>query len=93
MTREVLLSILRDAPAFSEKAGAFNVQAEHRVTFYLGTDGRGIVVHDVTALTAGDGHIEISAPEPGTIYAAYDYVHALAIKPPKDNPLKKAGFA
>jgi hypothetical protein len=93
MTREVLLSILRDSPAFSEKAGAFKVQAEHRVTFYLGTDGRGIVVHDVTGLTARDGHVEIAAPEPGTIYAAYDYVHALAVKPPKDSALKKAGFA
>ncbi len=93
MTRDVLLSILRNADGVTERAGVFEVAKDHRATFYLGSDGRGMSVHEVRSIAARDGHVELNAPEPGTIYTTYEHVEAIAIKPPKETMLKKAGFA
>ncbi len=93
MTRETLQSILRGAEGLTEKAGAFRVPSEHRVTFYLGNDGRGIVVNEIEEIKLSDEFVVLTAPEPGQVFTAYASVYAVSIKPPKPNAPKKAGFA
>jgi hypothetical protein len=93
MTRETLQSILRGAEGLTEKSGAFRVPSEHRVTFYLGTDGRGMVVNEVEEIKLSDDFLVLTAPEPGQVFAPYTAVYAVSIKPPKPNAPKKAGFA
>jgi hypothetical protein len=93
MTRETLQSILRAADGINEKSGVFRVASEHRVTFYLGTEGRGIVVNEVEEIRLADGFVTLSSQEVGSVYADYAGVYALAIKPPKPNAPHKAGFA
>ncbi len=93
MTRETLQAILRAAQGLSEKAGVFQVPSEHRVTFYLGNDGRSIVINEVQEIKLNDTFVSISAPEPGQVHAEYAAVYAVSIKPPKPNAPQKAGFA
>ncbi len=93
MTRDVLQAILRQATGFAEKGTAYRVANEHRVTFYLGSDSGSIAVQDVTAVSLHDAFMEISAAEPGNIFAGYEAIQAVAVKPPKDAAASKAGFA
>ncbi|MFT3921886.1 MAG: hypothetical protein QM778_05070 [Myxococcales bacterium] len=93
MTRETLQSILRAAEGLTDKAGAFRVPSEHRVTFYLGNEGRGIVVNEVEEIKLADDYLQLTAPEPGQVFTPYAAVYAVSIKPPKPNAPKKAGFA
>jgi hypothetical protein len=93
MTREILQAVLRGAPGVSEKSGAYRVASEHRATLYLGTDGRGMVVQEVEGLKLHDTHVQITSHELGEVFASYDSVHALAIKPPKESGPQKTGFA
>ena len=93
MTRETLQSILRGAEGLTEKAGVFRVPSEHRVTFYLGNDGRGIVVNEVEEIKLDDEFLKLTAPEPGQVFTPYAGVYAISVKPPKPNAPKKAGFA
>jgi hypothetical protein len=93
MTRETLQTILRATEGLTEKAGVFRVPSEHRVTFYLGTDGRGMVVNEVEEIRLADSFVSLTAPEPGQVYSDYTAVYAVSIKPPKPNAPKRAGFA
>jgi len=89
----MLQSILRAAEGLTEKAGAFRVPSEHRVTFYLGNEGGGIVVNEVEEIKLSDEYLQLTAPEPGQVFTPYTSVYAVSIKPPKPNAPKKAGFA
>lgn len=93
MTRETLQTILLGAEGLTEKSGVFRVPAEHRITFYLGTDGRGMVVNEVQEIKLSDNFITLTAPDPGQVHAEYATVYAVSIKPPKANAQQKAGFA
>lgn len=91
MTRDVLQAILHKADGLNEESGVFRVASEHRVTFYLGSDTRGMTVNEVQAIRLAELHVVLSTKEIGDLYCGYEAVNALAIKPPKDG--KKAGFA
>lgn len=93
MTRETLQTILLGAEGLSEKARVFRVPSEHRITFYLGTDGRGMVVNEVQEIKLSDTFVSLTAPEPGQVYSEYASIYAVSIKPPKANAPQKAGFA
>jgi hypothetical protein len=93
MTRDVLQAILRAAPGLAEKAGSYRVANEHRATFYLGNDGRGMVVNEVEAVKLSDSHVQITSKELGEVLCSYDSVAAIAIKPPKESGPSKTGFA
>lgn len=63
------------------------------MTLYLGADGRGMVVHEVESLKLHDAFVQITSHELGEIFVAYESVHALAVKPPKESGPTKTGFA
>lgn len=92
MQRDVLQSILKGQSGLAEKSGVFRVPTEHRVTFYLGTDGRGLVVNEVDAIRLLETHVALATRESGEVYCEYEMVHALSIKAPKENAPKRAGF-
>jgi hypothetical protein len=93
MNRETLQSILRAADGITEKAGVFRVPGEHRVTFYLGSDGHSMVVNEVQEIKLGESFVTLATAEVGNVYTEPGAVYAVAIKPPKPNAPKKAGFA
>jgi hypothetical protein len=93
MTRDVLQAVLSAAAGFAEKASVFRTTGDHRVTLYLGSDSRGMVVQEVTEVALHDRFVAATAEGTGTVYADYDSVFALAVKPPKEYAPKKAGFA
>ena len=67
MTRDVLQAILRSAEATAEKAGSYRVLPEHRVTFYLGTDGRGMTVNEVEEIRLADAFVTLVTSETGSV--------------------------
>jgi hypothetical protein len=93
MQRDVLQAILRASDGTSEKSGTYRVQPEHRVTFYLGTEGRGMTVNEVEEVRLADAFVALVTRETGSVYADYEAVFAVAIKPMKNNTPPRAGFA
>ena len=93
MTRDVLQAILRSAEATAEKAGSYRVLPEHRVTFYLGTEGRGMTVNEVEEIRLADSFLTLVTSETGSVHADYPAVFAVSIKPLKSNTPPRAGFA
>lgn len=93
MTRDVLQTILRASDGIAEKAGAYRVQAEHRVTFYLGSEGRGMTVNEIDEIRLADGYLTLLTRENGTVHTDYPAVFAFSVKPLKNNAPPRAGFA
>jgi hypothetical protein len=93
MTRDVLQAILRSADGIAEKNGGHRVQPEHRVTFYLGTEGRGMTVSEIEEIKLSDAFVMLVTRETGSVYADYGAVFAISIKAPKSNAPPRAGFA
>ena len=93
MTRDTLQIVLRAAVGLQEKAGTFRAPAELRVTFYLGSDGRGMVVSQIEEIRLEEGYILLKTKEIGQIFADYPALYAVSLQPPKENAPKKAGFA
>jgi hypothetical protein len=93
MQREALQKILQTATGLIEKGTTFEVPAEHRVTVYIGREGRGVAVSEVEELKLCDGFLRILAREPGEVYTDYAEVSAIAVKPPKPDTKSRAGFA
>lgn len=94
MKRDVLQAILRSSEGTSEKGGTYRVQAEHRVTFYLGAEGRGgMTVNEVEEIRLFDSFLALVTRETGSVFAEFDAIFAVAIKPMKNNAPPRAGFA
>jgi hypothetical protein len=93
MNRDVLQAILRAEGVSSDKGGVYRVQAEQRVTFYLGTEGRGMTVNEVEEIRLSDTFLTLVTRETGSVHSDYTAVFALAVKPLKDNAPPRAGFA
>lgn len=93
MTRDVLQAILRSADGIAEKGGSYRVQDEQRVTFYLGTEGRGMTVNEVEEIKLSDAFVSVTTRETGSVFADYEAVFAISIKTTKTNTPPRAGFA
>jgi hypothetical protein len=93
MNRDVLQAILRAEGVNPDKGGVFRVQAEQRVTFYLGTEGRGMTVSEVEEVRLADLFLTLVTRETGNVHTDYTSVFALAVKPLKSNTPPRAGFA
>jgi hypothetical protein len=93
MTRDVLQAILRASEGTSEKGGTYRVQPEARVTFYLGSEGRGMTVSEVEELRLADAFVALLTRENGTVFVDYDAIFAVAIKATKNTAPPRAGFA
>lgn len=93
MTRDVLQAILRASEGTSEKSGTYRVQPETRVTFYLGTEGRGMTVNEVEEIRLADAFVSLLTRESGSVYVDYVAIFAVAVKATKTNAPPRAGFA
>jgi hypothetical protein len=93
MTRDVLQAILRSADGIVEKGGSYRVQADNRVTLYLGTEGRGMTVNEVEEIKLADAFLNVATRETGNVFADYAAVFAISIKTNKNNAPPRAGFA
>lgn len=93
MTRDTLHTVLRAAGGLQEKSGTFRASPEQRVTFYLGGDGRGLVVSQIEEIRLEESYFVIKTKEIGQIFADYPALYAVSTQPPKENAPKKAGFA
>ena len=85
--------MLRAAAGLQEKGNTFRAAAEQRVTFYLGSDGRGLVVSQIEEVRLEDAFIALRTKEVAQIFADYGALYAVSLQPPKENAPKKAGFA
>jgi len=93
MTRDVLQTILRSAPGIQADKGVFTAAPEHKLSFYLGTEGRGITVNDVAQVRLEETFVTLTTRENEVVYAEYGGVFALSSRAPKENAPSKAGFA
>jgi hypothetical protein len=93
MNRDVLQAILRAEGISSDKGGVYRVQAEQRVTFYLGNEGRGMTVNEVEEIRLGDLFLTLVTRETGNVHTGYEAVFAVSAKPLKNNAPPRAGFA
>ena len=93
MMQDVLKAMLTAADGIQEKGGTFTVGTEHRVSFYLGEQGRGLVVSEVTQVQLTPQFAAISGRDIGTLYTPYESVFAISVKPPKGSSKSRAGFA
>jgi hypothetical protein len=93
MNRDVLQAILRAEGVSPDKGGVYRVQAEQRVTFYLGTEGRGMTVNEVEEVRLADLFVTLVTRETGNVHVDYTNVFALAVKALKGNTPPRAGFA
>jgi hypothetical protein len=93
MNRDVLQAILRAEGVSPDKGGVYRVQAEQRVTFYLGSEGRGMTVNEVEEVRLADLYLTLVTRETGSVHTDYNAVFALSIKPLKSNTPPRAGFA
>ncbi|HEX5659889.1 MAG TPA: hypothetical protein VFX59_21990 [Polyangiales bacterium] len=93
MTRDTLQTILRAAGNLQEKANSFKANAEQRLTFYIGDDGRGLAVSSVEEARLEDAFVLLKTKESATVFADYAAIFAVSVQPPKENAPKKAGFA
>jgi hypothetical protein len=93
MTRDTLQSILRATGNLQEKGGSYKATAEQRLTFYIGNDGRGLVVSQVEEARLEDAFVLLKTKESASVFADYGAVFAVSLQPPKENAPKKAGFA
>lgn len=93
MNRDVLQAILRAEGISSDKGGVYRVQAEQRVTFYLGNEGRGMTVNEVEEIRLTDLFLTLVTRETGNVHADYTAVFAVSTKPLKNNTPPRAGFA
>lgn len=93
MTRDTLQSILRAAGGLQEKAGVFRASAEQRLTFYIGSDGRGLVVSQIEETRLEESFALLKTKESAQVFADYGAIYAVSVQPPKENAPKKAGFA
>jgi len=93
MNRDVLQAILRADGVTPDKGGIYRVSAEQRVTFYLGSEGRGMTVNEVEEIRLSDNFLTLVTRETGSVHTDYNAVFALAVKPLKSNTPPRAGFA
>lgn len=93
MTRDVLQAILRSTDGIAEKGGSHRVPTEHRVTVFLGTEGRGMTVNEIDEIKLADAFITLVTRETGNVYADYASVFAISIKATKHSAPPRAGFA
>ncbi len=93
MTRDTLQTILRAAGGLQEKAGTFRASPEQRVTFYFGSDGRGLLVPQIEEIRLEQDYVLLKTKEIGQIFSDYAALYAVSLQPPKENAPKKAGFA
>ena len=93
MTRDVLQAILRASEGTSEKGANYRVQPEARVTFYLGSEGRGMTVNEVEEVRLAEAFVTLLTRETGNLFVDYGAIFAVAVKPTKTNTPPRAGFA
>jgi len=93
MQRDVLQKVLQTATGLVEKGTTYSAPSEHRVTVYLGREGRGVVVSEVEEVRLHDAFVQIIARDAGEVYAEYAEISALSVKPPKGDMKARAGFA
>lgn len=92
MTRETLVEILKRAPSIKGSKNAFEVAEDHEVTFYLAEPGRAMAVPHVRAVDLGETIIELRALDMGHVFTTCEAVFAVAVKPPRSDASKRAGF-
>lgn len=85
--------MLQAADGIKEKSSVFSVAPDYRVSFYLGGEGRGLSVSEVTQVRLAPQFVVIEGREIGTLYTPYETVFALSVKPPRDSTKSRAGFA
>ncbi len=95
MTRDVLRKILARAPGVEAKKDHYEIGKEHHLSFYLGEPGRAMVVGEIERIAIDDDDVvEVATRETGTtVYIPYDVIQAVAIKPPKEEEQRRAGFS
>jgi hypothetical protein len=94
MKREVLSEILVAAKGVDTKSGSFEVGEGHHVTFYVGQPGQAMVIGDVAGGKLADGFVELMTRETKTTtYLDYEAIHGVAVRPPKEEEKRRAGFA
>jgi hypothetical protein len=93
MQRDVLQKILQTATGILDKGGVFIAPSEHRVTFYIGREGRGVVVSEVEEVRLHDAFAQIVGHDAGEVYAEYSEITAVSVKAPKGDVKPRAGFA
>jgi hypothetical protein len=95
MTRDTLRRILGRAPGVSTTKGRHDIGKEHHLTFYLGEPGRAMVVGEIAYVVLDEeDFVEAGTHETGTtVYIPYDVIHAVAMRPPKEEADRRAGFA
>jgi hypothetical protein len=92
MQRDVLQKVLQTATGLVEKGGAFLVPSEHRVTVYIGREGRGMMVSEVEELRLHEPFVQVIGRDAGEVYAEYSEVTAVSVKAPKGDAKSRAGF-
>ncbi len=77
----------------AEGGHAFEVAEGHGLTFYLGGPGDAMVVREIHSGVFDADFVELVTEDGEHVYSPCAAVSALATKPPRDAPSRRAGFA
>jgi len=94
MTREVLDKILSSAKGVTATEGSFEAGADHHVNFYIGQPGQAMVVNEVAACRLEEEYAVVTTREKRTtLYVEYAAIHAVSVRPPREEASRRAGFS
>ncbi len=84
MTREILESMLKQAPGFSTSKEGWSVEAEHRATLYLVLGQASSSLAEIARLTLEKEFVRAELRDRTVHFVRYEHVAALACRPPRD---------
>lgn len=94
MKRDVIERILGKMPGIEAAKERYAVGEDHHLSLYLGDPGRAMIVGEIDRVVLEEEFAEVSTRDAGTIiFVTYDAIQAIAIRPPKENRGRRAGFA
>jgi len=93
MKLETLHAILDDADGVEGGDGRWEVEDDHRMTFYLGEAGQAMTIADVEKVSVAKGIVTLDRGDEGKVYAETEGVCAVAVKPSPEATGRRAGFA
>ncbi|NOY92143.1 MAG: hypothetical protein GXP55_13175 [Deltaproteobacteria bacterium] len=93
MERDTILRMLSRVEGVELSDDAFEVAEGHGLTFYLGGPGDAMVVREIHSGVFDADFVELVTEDGEHVYSPLDSISALATKPPRDAPSRRAGFA
>jgi len=93
MDRITIVHMLTRAEGVETSDDAFEVAEGHGLTFYLGGPGDAMVVRDIKSGGFEHDFLELITEDGEHVFSPYEMVTALATKPPRGTPSRRAGFA